>query len=303
MSEEKKIQTNYSYAEGKNGELFIDGIDNIFDKQNGKYKLDFSQLEHWRYTLEMREAWLRSRGCSYFFMIAPNKASVYYKDLPDGWVSSAERTLMALVDHLSSRSKFKFVNPLQGLLGGLEQERMYFVRDDHWNYSGSYIAYSTLMESMKVNSNYIGKILHPSDLGVVQKQFVGQLSVLLDSPIPETYEMKSPLLPEAKEVFSNKKTGRGRVQVFSNKNKSLPSLVFFRDSYGSFMLNYLVESFSRVVAVSSRSVLLDLVESERPDYVVTELCERYLDPVSDDIRHKTFEEFTGLSLEVVRDAK
>jgi len=99
---------------------------------------------------------------------------------------------------------------------------------------------------------------------------------------------------------------RGNVKIYTNKNKSLPKLVIFRDSFSNSLLKLLCESFSRIVAVSSWHYLVPLIESERPDYVVTQVAERYLcgpsTPVlSDQIDIYVLPDFLGMTLEQIKE--
>jgi hypothetical protein len=68
------------------------------------------------------------------------------------------------------------------------------------------------------------------------------------------------------------------------------------------MLPLFAQTFSRIVAVSTMQVLYDLLEAEHPDFVLTEICERFLnvrEPPDNrlqfvgDITGPSFAELTG----------
>ena len=59
-------------------------------------------------------------------------------------------------------------------------------------------------------------------------------------------------------------------------DRSLARAVLFRDSFGSTMLPYLGESFSRILCLRQYYVDRNVVEREKPDIVFLEMAERSL---------------------------
>jgi hypothetical protein len=105
----------------------------------------------------------------------------------------------------------------------------------------------------------------------------------------------------------------GQVDVFETVHTQAPRLVLFRTSNSTQLLPYLYRHFSRVVAVASGRMFLDLIESEAPDVVITEIPERYIAgsaPVFSDGRDLTslakddspgrFHDITGVPLPLAR---
>ena len=84
--------------------------------------------------------------------------------------------------------------------------------------------------------------------------------------VPEPYRL----------AYANKIYDRGAVHVFVGPRTDLPRCVLLRDSFANAMLPFLMQSFSRIVAVSTLSCFYDLLEAEKPDVVLTLVVERFL---------------------------
>ncbi|HEY5410570.1 MAG TPA: hypothetical protein VIJ94_07575 [Caulobacteraceae bacterium] len=289
-------QTNFSCLEGESGWLFINDIDDVMEKNAGEVTLSGADLRHWRMTLELREAWVERQGGRYRFLMAPNKISVYGEHLPNVVASSA-RPWSSLARYMAATSSFEIIDPTYVLKSHKSTRDVYFKTDEHWNDYGAWLAYRQLMQSLP--DELCLHLVQENDLKLRYRTFIGGLAAVLPEPPSEDvirYDVSNPC---AGMVFENKAKGRGKVQVFENRRRDLPRAVLFRDSFGSFMLPFLAESFTRLVVVSARGLLFDLVEMEMPDVVITEMVERYLDPAPDDIRWPTFAEACRVPLEVV----
>src|SRR5437763_15651739 len=90
MSAETRRQAKYSALVGSNGWLFIDQIDNMFEKHSGKVTLSPEQLHHWQLPLELRDRCIAARGSHYGFMVAPSKASGHGRFL-SSWYAESPR--------------------------------------------------------------------------------------------------------------------------------------------------------------------------------------------------------------------
>lgn len=293
-------QANYDRIVGRDGWQFISKIDSIDEKSAGRIRLAPAEMRHWALTLESRAAWCARQGCAYHFMIAPNKSTVYPEFLPEEGMLSPERDFPALKAYLRAHSDFAMLDPVADLLAEKAARPVYFKTDEHWNAAGAFIAYRLLMR--EVAATVAVKALERDDLVSGSRPYIGGLEALAEDPTPEIIDGLRPRESAGKEVFVNKPKGRGKVQVYVNPRSDLPRAVMLRDSYGSFMLPFLAETFSRITVVSSRALLFDLVRFEKPDVVIHELCERYLDPVPDDIRSKSFADLCDVPLEALRGA-
>lgn len=112
------------------------------------------------------------------------------------------------------------------------------------------------------------------------------------------------------EVFTNRTFKPGQVDVFETERHDRPHLVLFRTSNSTHLLPFLNHHFSRIVALASTSMHYDLLRSERPDIVISEISERYLAAPDgrpgftirfpEDFVGRTFSQFTGVELPLRR---
>src|SRR5437762_9905744 len=131
MSAEIRHAT-YSALVGSDGWLFIDNIDNMFEKHTGKLTLSPEQLYHWQLTLELRDRWIEGRGSHYYFMVAPSKASVYGRFLPPGFAESPHKPLFLLKAQLDAHSFFRIIDPANRLIALSKECQIYYQTDEHW---------------------------------------------------------------------------------------------------------------------------------------------------------------------------
>ncbi len=291
---------NYETLVGRDGWLFMTKIDGLFEKHRGEITLSEAELRQWQLTLELRRGWLNYRGIKYAFVVAPNKASIYTEFLPDGYPISDKRPLMVLKDYLARNSDFRIIDPadhLRAQKGG--KRELYYRTDEHWNDVGAFKAYQYILRQLPGGTKL--DAVDRSRLEEKPRNFVGELAAVLPTPYQEKSFQVSIAGAQSSLAYRNKPKGRGTVEVRLSKNTALPKAVMFRDSFASALLPYVAESFSRIVSVSSRQMLFDLVESEKPDIVITEMVERYLDPAPDDIKMKSFEDFCGVPLATIKD--
>src|SRR4051794_18640818 len=96
-------EADYKYVRGRDGWLFLDRDSNrLLYQHTGRLRLSEEQLQGWQQVLESRRAWLAERGIPYLFMVAPNAHVVYEDKLPEGVVTSPERPVMQLIEHLDA---------------------------------------------------------------------------------------------------------------------------------------------------------------------------------------------------------
>jgi hypothetical protein len=289
-------QANFGCLQGDDGWLFISEIDSIMEKHRGEVTLSATDLERWRRTLELREAWVEKKGAAYRFALSPNKVAVYGEHLPNATASS-RRPWALLSKYMARNSSLEMLDPTPILKAHKKDRDVYFRTDEHWNDFGAWLAYRQLMADLPAELRV--KVVEEEDLAPRRRSFIGGLAAVLDDPPSEEVVRYDVREPSAAMLFENKTKGRGKVQVFENRRRDLPRAVMYRDSFGSFMLPFLAESFSRLVVVSSRALIFDLVEVEMPDLVLTQMVERYLGEPPHDLGWAGFAGYCGVSLETI----
>ncbi len=298
MPIDRRTELANSVAIGRDGWLFH--RDNFtFEQMSGAKSLTAGELQAWLDLITGHWQWLSERHIEFCFFIAPEKHVVYRDFLPEGSVISECRPAQQVISALRTSTSIDPVYPRDELVAGRESRDTYHAVGTHWNFFGGFLAYRRLAREIAKRIDIpivdIGEITFlPSRL------HAGDLGVRLD-PEPVTAELRCGVsFSKSKLLFENGNYDRGHIAIYENLDVALPRAVIFRDSSSAWILPFLSESFSRIVAVSSPHIYYELIESEKPDIVVLEMIERWISSPQEAhaFRKKTpFQELCKLSVD------
>lgn len=267
--------------QGKDGWLFLDRDSNkILQQITGELTFSERRLLQWQYVLETRHLWLKEKGISYFFLVAPNKECVYPEYLPDEVRLSEARCVNQLIQHLQSNACFQIIYPLSELLIAKTKLPVYRIQDTHWNAFGAFVAYQSLMQ--KIAQTIGVPILQSASLSFFECSKPGDLGIKLNLLQDTTLEVKFIDGKSSSCVINNQVHNRGNFLVFEHQNKSLPTAILFRDSFAIELLPFIAESFSRLIVSWQPNIDYILIQREKPDIVISEQVERYLIDIPND---------------------
>jgi alginate O-acetyltransferase complex protein AlgJ len=268
----RREELRNSVAVGEDGFLF-QRFNCAFEQLCGEFTLNSEQLDRWVSLVESRHAWCSSRGIRYLFLAVPEKHVIYPDKLPGGAIISQGRPIRQISEALAGNVRGNFVYPDTALRAGRAVMDTYYRTDVHWTWYGAYLGYKELL------TNLDSELLPISLEAVEQTQFrmVGDLGVRLDPPSYEVgVRIKHPAENRFHRVFSNNAYGRGQVEVFEGDDRALPKAIIFRDSNATAMIPFLGGHFSRLILVSATQLFHQLIRSEQPDFVITQMTERYI---------------------------
>jgi alginate O-acetyltransferase complex protein AlgJ len=240
---------------------------------------------------EERIHWLERRGMKLFILVAPEKATIYGEYLPPAIhrIGSQSR-LDQLADYLRSDPGIEFIDPRDALFRAKQVQRLYHRTDTHWNGYGALIGYVTLMERI---AHYFPAVRIPSAGDFMVSAAEGRggdiaRMLSLDDVIKEERITVAPKFtpravdgsrPYPDPVDTAVYPGRGMV-VKETKDPRLPKALVFRDSFASPLIPLLAESFQSTVFVWTHDFLPELIEREKPDLIIFECVERYLNALT-----------------------
>jgi alginate O-acetyltransferase complex protein AlgJ len=271
---------------GKDGWLFLDNDTNWFLRQySGEVRLSDEQLAQWERLLEYRVGRLGELGARYHFLIAPESPAVYPEKLPDEITVAPERTVQQLLAHLDATgSRANVVYPLEELLAAKAQRLLYPKIDTHWNDFGAFIAYKRLARELKRDV-----AIHEVDdeeVDFFDAELHGDLGHKLGVPA-HPQPCARYLYARARKLHDNRVLSRGSLVILENPHAPPTTCVMFGDSCASFIMPFIAQTFRRLVWAWSSAVDYDLVRQERPDVVVSQMIERFLIVVPDDLTAKS----------------
>ena len=263
---------HHAPVEGREGYLFHQDNDAL-EQLQAITRFRASQLELWNTVLTQRAAWCADNGAIFRELIIPEKHVVYADMLPRSIRLSKRRPVLQMLESIDPAIASRVLYPVAELAAARSRQPTYFRTDTHWCSFGAYVGYKAVVESL---ASEMDVSAYPEDLiEYFDRTYTGDLGVRYAEEREESAQfLRSPAAPTV--LYQNHNFGRGAVHVYEGARADLPRCVLFRDSFSNFLIPYLAQNFSRIVAVSSMSYFYDLLEEERPDVVLSVTIERFL---------------------------
>ncbi|MFK5970229.1 MAG: hypothetical protein QM487_08955 [Candidatus Marithrix sp.] len=269
---------------GKNGWLFLGsakkGYNKYHDPMGDVRNVNlFSQLELNRLATYMVNVknWLNNRGIEYLFIIAPNKHTIYFEQLPDYITKVNEKSATdQLVDYLHEHTDVIIVDLRQPLLELKNKHQIYIKTDTHWNHYAANVAqYQIMLEIEKLFPDKIqpelNKLLSATINGGDLAAFIG-VDIFTQS-FPE------PVFEETCElIIYPVDTNQVMDHTVTCDSQKL-NTVIFKDSFFNALEVYFARKFNRSTYIQkplNYSSLVKYIKLEKPDIVIEELVERGL---------------------------
>jgi alginate O-acetyltransferase complex protein AlgJ len=267
-------------ALGKDGWLFYVDDSSLEDYAHVQPLAAFG-VRNWRAAVLRARDWMHARRGAYVFTIAPDKHVIYQEEFPAGIRRAPNESRMDQVLATLSDSGVS-VDVRRALFDAKAHERIYQRTDTHWNDLGAFAAYQQIIERLRAQNPLVPPAWQRADFEEVKQTvpamdlagMIGLKRVLLEEDLellpkrPRLARVVAPLgaLPTAEE---------GRL-VTEIPGSSLPRAVIFRDSFGSKLVPFLSEHFSRAVYLWQNDFIPDTVEAEHADVVIEEIVGRHL---------------------------
>jgi alginate O-acetyltransferase complex protein AlgJ len=263
---------------GRAGWLFH-GTDGAAEDFSGSRPFTEIELEAWRDTLQHTQDWLQERGIDYVFAVAPDKHVVYPEFMPDRVNEGLARSRVEqLLGHLRAHSTVRVADLRQPVLSARDAGRLFHVTDTHWNDLGAFVAYRQVIEQLgnpggppaTFDDFNRQQVMRP---GLDLARMLGLKSVLQEEDL-----RLEPRTPRRARVVEPARSSRALMdaRVVTEQPGTRPRAVIFRDSFGSAMIPFLSEHFSRAVYLWQNNLDPDLILQERPNVVIQEWVGRHL---------------------------
>ncbi len=216
-------------------------------------------------TMVERNNWAESHGKKLYFVIAPNKNTVYPDYMPEGYTMASYRRYDQFVELLQSAG-VKAVD-LRGTMAAAVQEvperNLYYKYDTHWNNHAGYFAYRAAMDMiradfpnvvihdkseyqinycetyMKDMAYYLGYYSYLKEYGPVYTLKSGKTAQLINYTPKEAWGQFT-FAYEGSDGYSDKLY---YFQYKNDYNQGAPNLYVMRDSYSIAMVPFLKDSF------------------------------------------------------------
>lgn len=282
--------------EGRDGWLFLTSGSNNVVGQFTRSRAMRMRIASWARLLVAREKKCRDAGIRFLHVVVPEKLTIYDHKL-DGLavairLSPALRLRRRLIWHPRARSAcIDLVNPFRVRRDEVD---LFYRTDSHWNFEGCQLGYEAICAHCGVRPRIdFGK--RPSrDI-----ERVGDLGMKLDPPRSEpsrTHQIQrdarrihaSPIVLAREAAGQAVTLHVGSHVVYRNDTPEADPrrVVLFGDSYAHFapilLTIMLAETFREVHFIWSSSVDWDYIARTKPDLVITQMAERFMQNVPDD---------------------
>jgi hypothetical protein len=219
------------------------------------------RLDAWVHAIPAWRAWLADCGIRFLVVVAPDKQSVCPEYLP-----RVRRPIPGKrpLDHVLAAWHADLELTVLDLRGPLieasQHAQVYFRSDTHWNPAGCFTAYSQTVAALRSWFPWV----EPQPPAA----FDWTPCYLNTADLVRLLGLRH----HAGEPYTTPRP-RGR----QRPDPSGPRVMLFHDSFADdLFVSLLGPHCSRLTAVASRHLDADMIERDRPDVVVLELAERYL---------------------------
>jgi hypothetical protein len=273
---------------GRDGWLFYSG-EHMIENVQGINPFTPDQLKAWQILLESRRDWCIRHGSAYIFVISPDRHSIYPEYLPD-WLLPVKKPskLDQFTAYMKTNSTVPILDLRPALLAAKTNGIIYLLTDTHWNYLGAFAGYQSLIRTLS------GQLpgLKPLPLDAFARKIVpqqgGDLARVLgkeQSTIEKAnvvFSPQPPLKPLTITVDTNllvKKWAKYTEPTFTVNPECKGKVIVFRDSFSTYWVPFLGCNFNKVIYVWQYDWDMAFLEQQKPDVVIDEMVERYLDSI------------------------
>jgi len=242
------------------------------------------ELDAWRTTLQHTADWLAARGIAYVFVLAPDKHTIYPEFLPPALRRGQGRVARAdqLVAMLRTRTTVPLVDLRAPLKAATSRARVYHLTDTHWNDLGAALAYRQIVAAVRAQRPGVpaawpeeafrmeARVVPGMDLAEMSglAAHITEIDLALVPRRPRQARVVEPAQPHPLFI--------GPRLVTARPEAALPRALVYRDSFGSALVPFLAEHFSRAVFLWEYDVTPATVRDERPAVVIQQWAGRRL---------------------------
>lgn len=232
----------------------------------GQDMLTQREAENIAHNLSLMQDYAHSKGVEFVFTVAPNKNSIYPEYMQHYYVKAENPSMDMLKEELEKRG----VNYLDSFtLLRNQDEVMYYKTDTHWTYEAAALAANALLEAVDCEA------VEVVEEGI-DESFVGDIERML---YPDSATAEGTVVLSAGDWSL---IGEGDVNDDDIKTHSSGSgsLLVYHDSFGSKMVPFLAPAFEDAHFIKDIQYSLVDIDEERPDVLMIERVERYIDLLS-----------------------
>lgn len=282
---------------GKNDFMFLG---QAIPDYTGWNKYEEADLEKLAEMMNERDAWAKENDIDLYFVICPNKSTVYSDYMPERFEKTEYSRCDQVVDYLAEHSDVSVIDLRASLISAREEygDSLYHPYDTHWTQHGGFVAYTEIMKH--ILSDNPNAVTYSKNSFNVNYYETYMKDIAYGLGLYDSYYYEAPVYslkagPEAvlREMRDNKRYGQFEFAFewedgfhenikyleFESKNEDAPVLYMMRDSYSMALLPFLKESFSESTFDWVRTFSRSKILSKGTDVVIIQVVEKSLDEI------------------------
>jgi len=229
-------------AVGKDGWFYFDNCDALLDAV-GKAEISDELVEKGAKHFYQNWKNLKAKNIEYLFVIAADKSTVYPEFLPDYMKPQGPYRMDKFIAALKKQDpNFPVLDLRPTMLKAKEKDIIYHKTDTHWNKRGAHAAYLEIAKKIGIKPYLRSEFENKEDdfmRGDIS-DIIGVDTVNVDYDLKPKFKVsyEEAEAPEAFKSFHN-------AYFTTNKNKNLPVLFTYKDSYFSDLVPFVSNHFSK----------------------------------------------------------
>jgi hypothetical protein len=267
---------------GKNGWLYFDNYNSLEDVRGGIF-YDHKILENGVNALIKNWQELKQNNIDYVFVVAADKSTIYPEFLPNyikpKFGNSRLDQFLALLKKEAANFPIIDLRNTSLTAKTLENKEIYYKTDTHWNKIGAYYGYKEIIDFLSIN--------HPNLKPRLRKDFIVKGHMKKDGDIANImnlklgYDIEYDLIPKTSFNYLEVKVTKKEQErfhkpfFFVNKNKNLPILFSYKDSFSDNLMHFLPENFSKSYLINEFPCRINLkvIAEYKADIVIHQMWE------------------------------
>lgn len=264
---------------GKEGWLFY-GEEKFLEDYTKTDTFSPEQLVLWRQNLEWKHAWLKAQGIAYFFIVAPNKHTIYAEYLPEYIHKQVDRSRIdQLAEYVTTHNEVPFVDLRAVLLAAKSAARIYSKTDTHWNSVGANISQYEIISALSSATSTLIPQKLGDDAFTWKPTPGGDLANMLS--MQDTLNELTPVskMDSCYRVVSFDPSLYPKRTMKTQCPRGGPNVLVFRDSFASHLAEFLSNYFGDTTYLwiyPSQAEFIQYVRREKPHIVIEQRVERSL---------------------------
>lgn len=236
--------------------ILFNGIYMLDDYQGIAPELSLEQLERFRERLEETRDELQAQEIVYYFVITPDKQSIYSNYLSDDYRQEPASTwLDQIIEYMTIHSDIEIIDLRPQMLAVAQSnpnQYYYYPVGTHWTSDGAWVGYEVLMENMQDDFPNLqmverNRFAAPEEIGDHDLVNFAGLSDWKDNftLLPDYDEAINPCADVIEIPESNDRWGDTNYLIYQGcDNAHNPqTILIFRDSFSSALVPFFSETF------------------------------------------------------------